>query len=37
VQFFGRAWSEPELIKLAYSYEQATMHRHPPSTTPALR
>ena len=30
VQFFGRAWSEPELIKLAYSYEQATMHRHPP-------
>ncbi|MEO9047941.1 MAG: amidase family protein [Gemmatimonadaceae bacterium] len=37
VQFFGRAWSEPELIKLAYSYERATMHRHPPSTTPALR
>ena len=37
VQFFGRAWSEPELIKLAYSYEQATMHRHPPSTAPALR
>ena len=37
VQFFGRAWSEPELIKLAYSYEQATMHRHPPSSTPALR
>lgn len=37
VQFLGRAWSEPELIKLAYSYEQATMHRHPPSITPALR
>ncbi len=30
VQFLGRAWSEPELIKLAYSYEQGTMHRHPP-------
>ncbi len=37
VQFFGRRWSEPELIKLAYSYEQATMHRRPPSITPALR
>jgi amidase len=37
VQFFGRAWSEPELIKLAYSYEQATMHRHPPPSTPAIR
>ncbi len=37
VQFFGRRWSEPELIKLAYSYEQATMHRRPPSVTPALR
>ncbi len=35
--FFGRAWSEPTLIKLAYAYEQATHHRHPPSTTPPLR
>ena len=25
---FGRAWSEPTLIKLAYAYEQATHHRH---------
>ena len=24
ISFFGRAWSEPTLIKLAYSYEQAT-------------
>jgi amidase len=31
VSFFGRAWSEPTLIKLAYAYEQATRHRHPPS------
>jgi amidase len=34
---FGRAWSEPELIKLAYAYEQATHHRHAPSLTPPLR
>ena len=37
VTFFGRAWSEPVLIRLAYGYEQATHHRHPPSTTPPLR
>ncbi len=30
VSFFGRAWSEPTLIKLAYSYEQATRLRKPP-------
>jgi Asp-tRNA(Asn)/Glu-tRNA(Gln) amidotransferase A subunit family amidase len=30
VTFFGRAWAEPTLIKLAYSYEQATHHRRPP-------
>jgi amidase len=35
--FFGRAWSEPTLIRLAYAYEQATHHRHPPSSTPPLR
>ncbi len=27
----GPAWSEPTLFKLAYAYEQATMHRKPPS------
>ena len=26
ISFFGRAWSEPTLIKLAYSFEQATKH-----------
>ena len=31
VSFFGRAWSEPTLIKLAYAYEQATKHRRPPT------
>jgi amidase len=34
VSFFGRAWSEPTLIKLAYAYEQATKHRKPPSFAP---
>jgi len=37
ITFFGRAWSEPVLIKLAYSYEQATRHRRPPDSTPPLR
>ena len=30
LSFFGRAWSEPALIKLAYAYEQATKARKPP-------
>lgn len=37
LQFFGRAWSEPTLIKLAYAYEQATHHRRPPTSVPPLR
>jgi amidase len=36
VELLGRAWSEPQLIKLAYAYEQATRHRRPPDSTPAL-
>ena len=31
LQLLGRAWSEPVLIGLAYSYEQATHHRRPPA------
>jgi amidase len=31
ISFFGRAWSEPSLIKIAYAYEQATKHRRPPT------
>jgi amidase len=30
ITFFGRAWSEETLIRLAYAYEQATRHRRPP-------
>jgi amidase len=36
ITFFGRPYSEPTLLKLAYAYEQATRHRAPPKTTPAL-
>ena len=30
ISFFGRAWSEPLLIEIAYSYEQGTKHRKAP-------
>jgi amidase len=30
ISFFGRAWSEPTLIKLAYAFEQATKFRRQP-------
>ena len=36
ITFFGLPYSEPRLIQLAYSYEQATRHRIPPKTTPPL-
>jgi amidase len=36
ITFFGRPYSEPTLIRLAYAYEQATHHRRPPRTTPPL-
>jgi Asp-tRNA(Asn)/Glu-tRNA(Gln) amidotransferase A subunit family amidase len=34
--FFGKPYSEPALLKLAYAYEQATHHRRPPTSTPPL-
>ena len=30
ISFFGRAWSEPILLEIAYAYEQGTQHRKPP-------
>jgi Asp-tRNA(Asn)/Glu-tRNA(Gln) amidotransferase A subunit family amidase len=36
VTFLGRAWDEAQLIKLGYSYEQATKHRRAPASTPPL-
>ncbi len=34
LSFFGRAWSEPVLIKAAFAYEQASKARRPPRLLP---
>jgi Asp-tRNA(Asn)/Glu-tRNA(Gln) amidotransferase A subunit family amidase len=36
MELLGRAWAEPELIRLAFGFEQATHLRKPPVSTPAL-
>ncbi len=36
VSFFGPAWTEPMLIRVAYAFEQATQHRRAPSLAPTL-
>ena len=36
LQILGRPYSEGQLIKFAYAYEQATNHRKPPEAFPAL-
>ena len=30
ISFFGRAWSEPILLEIAYAYENGTTHRKAP-------
>jgi amidase len=37
ISFFGGAYTEPSLIKVAYAYEQATKHRRPPEFLPTLK
>ncbi|HEV8456194.1 MAG TPA: amidase family protein, partial [Gemmatimonadales bacterium] len=34
LSFFGRAWSEPTLLRAAYAYEQTSKHRRPPGFLP---
>ena len=36
VSFFGRAWSEPTLLKIAYGFEQATKARKAPRFLPTV-
>ncbi len=36
LSFFGRAYSEPVLIRLAYAYEQASRHRRLPQLLPSV-
>ena len=36
MQLLGKPWSEAQLIRFAYAYEQATHHRRPPPSVPPL-
>jgi amidase len=36
ISFFGAAWTEAQLIRLAYAFEQATRHRRTPGLLPTI-
>ena len=36
ISFFGRAWSEPALLKIAYGFEQTFKARKPPQFLPSI-
>ncbi len=36
VSFWGTAWSEPALLRIAYGFEELTQHRRKPAFLPAL-
>jgi amidase len=36
ISFFGRAWSEPELLRVAYAFEQTTRVRKAPRFLPSV-
>ncbi len=36
ISIWGRAWSEPEIIRIAFSFEQLTQHRRAPRFIPSL-
>ena len=36
ISFFGPAWSEPTLLRIAYSFEQTTKARKPPNFLPTV-
>jgi amidase len=37
ISFFGRAWSEPVLLKIAYGFEQMTKVRKAPGFPPSIK
>jgi len=37
ISFFGRAWSEPTLLKIAYGFEQTIKARKPPQFLPTIQ